>query len=74
MRHRAFLIVLGALVAAAGTLGAQGGAPPSGLHVYGPGGPLEPMKECAAQFSQHTKVPVSVVGGPEKRVDRGGPA
>ena len=24
------------------------------------------MKECAAQFSQRTKVPVSVVGGPEK--------
>jgi accessory colonization factor AcfC len=64
MRHLAFLIVLGALVTA-GTLGAQSGAPPSVLHVYGPGGPLEPMKECAAQFSQQTKVPVSVVGGPE---------
>lgn len=65
MRHLAFLIVLGAL-ATAGTLGAQSGAPPFGLHVYGPGGPLEPMKECAAQFSQQTTVPVSIVGGPEK--------
>ena len=39
MRHRAFLIVL----VAAGTLGAQSGAPPSGVHDYGPRGPLEPM-------------------------------
>lgn len=45
---------------------AQAGAPPSALHVYGPGGPLEAMKECAAQFSRSTNIPVVVVGGPEK--------
>lgn len=65
MRHRAFLIFLGVLVTV-GNPGAQSGAPPSGLHVYGPGGPLEPMKECAAQFSRQTNVPVSVIGGPEQ--------
>lgn len=47
------------------TVAAQRGAPSGGLQVYGPGGPLAPMKACAEQFAQKTKIPVNVVGGPE---------
>lgn len=37
------------------------------LHVYGPGGPLSPMKECAQLFTTQTGIPVNVVGGPENK-------
>lgn len=36
------------------------------LHVYGPGGPLAPMKECAELYQQKTGVNVQVTAGPEK--------
>ncbi len=54
-----------ALLAMGSTVAAQRGAPAGGLHVYGPGGPLAPMKACAEQFARKTKIPVDVVGGPE---------
>lgn len=53
------------LAVTGGTIAAQRGEPSGGLHVYGPGGPLAPMKACTEQFARTTKVPVSVVGGPE---------
>lgn len=34
------------------------------LHVYGPGGPLGPMEECAKIFSQEKGVEVKVTAGP----------
>lgn len=36
------------------------------LHVYGPGGPMDPMKECANLYEQKTAVKVEVTAGPEK--------
>lgn len=54
-----------ALLVTGGNVAAQRGEPAGGLRVYGPGGPLAPMKACAEQFAQKTKVPVHVVGGPE---------
>ena len=35
------------------------------LHVYGPGGPLAPIKECAALYTQQTHKTVLVTAGPE---------
>lgn len=37
------------------------------LNVYGPGGPLEPMKECAEIFSKTNRIEVKVVAGPESQ-------
>lgn len=37
------------------------------LNVYGPGGPLGPMKECAEIFSQAHAVEVKVTAGPEDK-------
>lgn len=37
------------------------------LHVYGPGGPLAPIKECAVLYGQTTGVSVVVQAGPEKQ-------
>lgn len=37
------------------------------LHVYGPGGPVEPMKESAALFSKQHSIEVKVIGGPESK-------
>lgn len=56
-------IVAGLMAVAGGALAAQTGT--AHLHVYGPGGPLEPMKACSAQFTQKTGIAVTVVGGPE---------
>ena len=36
------------------------------LHVYGPGGPVDPMRGCAALFTAETHVPVIVTAGPER--------
>ncbi len=35
------------------------------LHVYGPGGPLAPMRECASLYSRQSRIVVLVVGGTE---------
>jgi accessory colonization factor AcfC len=35
------------------------------LHIYGPGGPFAPMKECSDLFSKQTGIPVKVTAGPE---------
>ena len=35
------------------------------LRVYGPGGPAEPLKECAAAFTKQTGTAVEVTAGPE---------
>lgn len=51
-------------VAAALLVGMRGNA--QGLHVYGPGGPKEPLDECAVVFSQRTHIPVTVTAGPEQ--------
>ncbi|MCL6621707.1 MAG: substrate-binding domain-containing protein [Syntrophobacterales bacterium] len=37
------------------------------LRLYGPGGPLAPMQECAELFARRHKVQVIVVAGPESR-------
>lgn len=51
-----------------GTGGTTSGA---GLNVYGPGGPLGPMKECAEKFGRDQGIKVNVIGGPESEwIDR----
>lgn len=42
-------------------------APARVLNVYGPGGPLGPMKECAEIFSKSHGVEVKVTAGPEDK-------
>lgn len=37
------------------------------LRIYGPGGPLEPMKECAAIFARDNGIRAEVVAGPESK-------
>ncbi len=37
------------------------------LHVYGPGGPIAPLRECAARFTARTHIPVIATAGPEKQ-------
>ena len=37
------------------------------LHVYGPGGPLSTMQDCAKAFTAKTGIPVKIVGGPEPK-------
>ncbi len=37
------------------------------LKIYGPGGPLEPMKECGELFSKKYNIKVEVIAGPEKK-------
>lgn len=37
------------------------------VKVYGPGGPLGPMKELAEQFTKETGIKVEVIGGPEEK-------
>jgi SAM-dependent methyltransferase len=43
------------------------GADVSELRAYGPGGPLEPIRECARAFSNQEGVQVTVTGGPEEQ-------
>jgi accessory colonization factor AcfC len=40
---------------------------PDTLHVYGPGGPLSAITECAKLFTIKTGIPVKVSGGPEPK-------
>ncbi|OOQ61971.1 substrate-binding domain-containing protein [Mucilaginibacter pedocola] len=37
------------------------------LHIYGPGGPLSAMQDCAKAFIAKTGIPVKVTGGPEPK-------
>jgi len=37
------------------------------LHIYGPGGPMAPMQDCAKAFSAKTGIPVKITGGPEPK-------
>ncbi len=37
------------------------------LFVYGPGGPLSAMQECAKTFTAQTGIPIHVSGGPEAK-------
>lgn len=37
------------------------------LRIYGPGGPLAPMQECAELFARRQGVQVKVIAGPESR-------
>lgn len=48
------------------TVGQMGGTRPR-IDVYGPGGPLGPMKECAEAFSKQRHVEVVVTAGPESQ-------
>jgi accessory colonization factor AcfC len=43
------------------------GADVSELRAYGPGGPLEPIRECARAFSNQEGVQVTVTGEPEEQ-------
>lgn len=54
------------LAGALALLAALAATASSPLMVYGPGGPLGPMKECAEEFARTRGVQVEVVGGPEK--------
>jgi accessory colonization factor AcfC len=48
-----------AIATCAGPAGAQT------LHVYGPGGPAAPLRECAALFEQRAHIHVEITAGPE---------
>ncbi|QTE36347.1 substrate-binding domain-containing protein [Mucilaginibacter gossypii] len=37
------------------------------VYVYGPGGPLSAMQDCAKAFTAKTGIPVKVTGGPESK-------
>jgi accessory colonization factor AcfC len=62
MRPVSRLTIATALAAATVSLGS---AQTPELHVYGPGGPLAPMREAAEIFSRNYGVKVTVVRGPE---------
>ncbi len=61
------MILLLCVVASGAGVFAQTGAARQTLQVYGPGGPLAPVKECAEVFSKRRGVDVKVVAGPENQ-------
>lgn len=61
------MILMLCVVAASAGVFAQTGAARQSLQVYGPGGPLAPVKECAEIFSKRRGIDVKVVAGPEKQ-------
>ncbi|HVP67314.1 MAG TPA: substrate-binding domain-containing protein [Anaeromyxobacteraceae bacterium] len=67
MCHSSFAVAL--LVAAVGGAGAAApdGGPQPELRVYGPGGPLTPVRGCAERFARARAVRVVIDGGPEER-------
>ena len=65
VRKQWLIIFIGALVLASWGSGEIAAAQDKVLHVYGPGGPLGPMEECAQLFSKAKGVEVKVTAGPE---------
>ena len=59
------VLSIGAILTISVAFSAQ--SPAQVVHVYGPGGPLAPIKECAAIFSTKEHVDVEVTAGPEKQ-------
>jgi len=64
-RNQRLIIFLGAWVLAFWGWPGSSAAQDKVLRVYGPGGPLGPMEECAQLFSTAKKVEVKVTTGPE---------
>jgi accessory colonization factor AcfC len=62
------VMALPAVVSAANTSMQSGaGQDTPVLHVYGPGGPLPPMKEAADAFGKEKHIRIVVTGGPEPK-------
>ncbi|HXG94274.1 MAG TPA: substrate-binding domain-containing protein [Blastocatellia bacterium] len=66
-RATAKLIAVSILLASITIFSTTTSAQQATLHVYGPGGPLGPMKECAETFSKAKGVEVKVTAGPESQ-------
>lgn len=60
------LLVLSTGAFSLAAVGQTGGMRPR-IDVYGPGGPLAPMKECAEAFSKQLNAEVVVTAGPESQ-------
>lgn len=63
---KGILLVLSTGAFSVAAVGQMGGTRPR-IDVYGPGGPLGPMKECAETFSKQRHVEVVVTAGPESQ-------
>lgn len=61
----ALILTLVLLGFSGGTESKRGQAANNVLKVYGPGGPLGPIKELAEKFSEETGINVEVIAGPE---------
>ena len=59
MKHKVFTLII------ATSLTLIANAQTDTLFVYGPGGPLAAMEECAKVLSTKTSLPVKVIAGPE---------
>ena len=66
-RKMIFMTGLIGLVWAWGSLFSLAQAQEKVLRIYGPGGPLAPMKECAELFSKAEDIQVQVTAGPESK-------
>jgi len=62
-----FAAVLGAEPPAPAPDGGPSLSPAPELHVYGPGGPLTPIRGCAERFARARGIRMVVDGGPEER-------
>lgn len=60
------ILILWIIVVSNSIFAQMGGMKPK-LKVYGPGGPLAPIKECADLFSKERQVEISVIAGPENQ-------
>jgi len=67
MDHATVALALLLSAGAAGAGAPDGGSRPEELRVYGPGGPLTPVRGCAERFARARGVKVVVDGGPEER-------
>lgn len=64
IRNKRFIILLGVLSWCCWGWVQMAPAQQKVLHVYGPGGPLAPMEECAQIFAKDKEVQVKVTAGP----------